>query len=394
MTYNEADSPNLGEKYSIHSIQNIKDVMDNNVVIFQNIPAPFWESIELPDIPFFGNPVKSDSKILFLSGPSRNGNHLLHSLLDSHPALPRLPGEDSVINFIFAKLMEDVEAGVEMLLSDRCAEFLVDLSMKGQGNKWLSLDKHVVAGSGDKESSAVWSGMYRGQSRDNFTFDYQDTVVNVSYSSFWSELKGSLCGLDRPDRLIDQLDLYARALGHLDPDFKDRREGLQYKSLLFGSGTRGQLDWMMKRSKEAKAIVPLRPFETYYFSFAKGFFNTTDVRGDLLKEAWEHWWHKAVDYLHLKLMYPEQVCLVRFDSLVQAPREAVTEICKFLEIPFHDFCLTPTVLGHPTKGNSSVRQDEKVRGSIYKTSSSKKLDTVNIPEVYPDFWMALQQLAI
>ena len=43
------------------------------------------------------DPYKNNEKILFLSGPGRNGNHLLISLLDNHPELPFSPGEDDFL---------------------------------------------------------------------------------------------------------------------------------------------------------------------------------------------------------------------------------------------------------------------------------------------------------
>ena len=44
---------------------------------------------------------KSKKKILIVSGGSRNGNHLITSILDGHPQLPYSPGEDRLLCEIF-----------------------------------------------------------------------------------------------------------------------------------------------------------------------------------------------------------------------------------------------------------------------------------------------------
>ncbi len=36
-------------------------------------------------------------RLLMLSGPSRDGNHRLQSMLDDHPQVPRVPREDSFL---------------------------------------------------------------------------------------------------------------------------------------------------------------------------------------------------------------------------------------------------------------------------------------------------------
>ena len=55
-------------------------------------------------IPFFikkKNLIKKIPKTLFVSGGSRNGNHLVWSLLDGNKDLPTLAGEDKFLSSLF-----------------------------------------------------------------------------------------------------------------------------------------------------------------------------------------------------------------------------------------------------------------------------------------------------
>ena len=56
-----------------------------------------------------------------------------------------------------------------------------------------------------------------------------------------------------------------------------------------------------------------QPFDTYYFSFAKGFYDTDEISKLILQEAWEHWHHKVSDYLRNK-SFPDRVMLIDFQT--------------------------------------------------------------------------------
>ena len=45
--------------------------------------------------------------ILFLSGPARNGNHLLMSLMDGHTKILSLPGEDFLLREFLSRVKEN-----------------------------------------------------------------------------------------------------------------------------------------------------------------------------------------------------------------------------------------------------------------------------------------------
>ena len=66
----------------------------------------FYHSKETPNLNtvFFNkykNKLKKIPKTLIISGGSRNGNHLIWSLLDGNQDIPYLPGEDKFLSQIF-----------------------------------------------------------------------------------------------------------------------------------------------------------------------------------------------------------------------------------------------------------------------------------------------------
>ena len=56
------------------------------------------------NIEFFNSLKKLDKRLIIISGPARNGNHLLISLLDGTKELPKIPGEDDMLKFFLHNL--------------------------------------------------------------------------------------------------------------------------------------------------------------------------------------------------------------------------------------------------------------------------------------------------
>lgn len=353
---------------------------------------PFWENPKFPDEDFYlsGGISEKDTKLMIISGPSRNGNHLVHSLLDSHPSLPRIPGEDSFLNYSFDRFLENFELFDSLIKSERLADILLTMSSRRKNNKWLTLHKGVESSSGD--ANKVWSGVQYREKFNGYVFDYQDTYIPINYPHFENFVRLNFS--EQPQSLFDLYMMYFRALGFLDPEYKRRKNNLLYNALTFGSGTRGPLDWLMSRSSNIHAIVPLRSFETFYFSFAKGFFGKSEVNDEILKEAWEHWWHKAVDYYILKKRYPDQIYLVLYEEILRSPHVQIANLCEFFDLKMSEMCETTTTLGYLVKGNSSYGQKEKERGKIYKTHINDNTSVVlkKIPDYYLDFWATLQSV--
>jgi len=329
-------------------------------------------------------------KGIFISGPSRNGNHLVHSLLDDHPELPRISGEDSVLNELFYRFDDDFKKTDFLLRESDVVDFMTGLSGKGVEDKWAELYKAGM--NEDNEIEQLWSGMYFGQGKRNFLYDYQDTIVEVDYLAFRRYFSDKIKEIfsSREPSLHDIYVEYMRALSRLDPEYSSRsRNYTVYDGISFGSGARGNLEWLMSISDYVHAIVPIRPFDSYYYSFAKGFYNSHDVRPDIIQEAWEHWHHKVADYLRMKILFPDRVCIINFESVIQDTEAAMKKICRFLKISFSETCLAPSVLGQATKGNSSFPKEESERGSVYAEPLKRRLDQSHWPEETAHYWDAV-----
>ncbi len=352
---------------------------------------PFWDKYDFPDDPFFGPVAQAERsrKILLLSGPSRNGNHLLHSLLDNHPQIPRIPGEDSTINLLFECVQQYTGAAQVALCSSARTEFLMSFSSGGFRNKWRYQAEKLRSGGSDGERSFVWSGTQFRHGLRAYDFDYQDTPVPTDSDAFERALSERLSSSESGRTLGELIVHYACALPHLDPDYATRKHAYRYEGIHFQSGIRGPLNWLLEKGANIVALTPIRPFDSYYYSFASGYFGTDEIRQDLLKEAWEHWWHKTVDYAILKMRFPDRICIVNYDDLVLDTENAIRKACSFAGLDFDSACLTPTVLGTATKGNSSAPKDEKYRGAVYKSGLNRRLSGEFVPPEYWPFWQDL-----
>ena len=326
---------------------------------------------------------------LIISGPSRNGNHLLHSLLDSHPNLPRIPGEDSAIEYAFKYFNDNFKEANDKIINDPI-NFLINLSGLGKENKWKKI---YSSNKQQKEkNSKIWSGMYYGKGEKNFLYDYQNTFVDIDYQAYKTFLDKNLFNIKiKKTSLFDIFYKYMQALTKLDADFNQQKS--QYDAITFGSGSRGSLEWLLSRGHQIYSLIPVRPFETYYYSFSKGFYGTLDVRNDILKEAWEHWHHKVADYMRIKLRFSNRVKIVNFEKLILDTKNTISEVCKFLDIDFNENCLTPSVFGIPTKGNSSIPKVEKNRGKVYGGPIKKRLDKNFWPKEYEKYWEVVEILS-
>lgn len=348
---------------------------------------PFWTIPAFGDDPYWAKPVDEPpppARVLFISGPSRNGNHLIHSMLDNHPELHRAAGEDSFLAAFFNDALNDLDGAVARLRSPENVDYILELSGYGI-NKWRDLAQ-LTQGGADQETP-VWSGIQRNQA---FVTDYQDTLVTVDYAAYESRLKQLAQPIREAPTFMDVFWLYLDAYSRLDPTYETRPPTYVFAA----SGMRAESAFVFARSDRFLCLTPIRPFESFYFSFAKGRFQSDDVRHDILREAWEHWLHKTVDYLLLKRRYSTRFCLINYDHAVTDPEAIAREICRFAEIDFHTTCLTPTVMGVPTKGNSSFPKSDDYRGRYYVSGMRKRLSREYWPEEYPALWNMVEHLAI
>jgi hypothetical protein len=57
-------------------------------------------------------------------------------------------------------------------------------------------------------------------------------------------------------------------------------------------------------------------------------------------------------------LFPDSFRVLLYDELLKDPEKEMLALCGFLDIPFHETLLTPTLLGEPWGGNSMVQSRE------------------------------------
>ncbi len=103
----------------------------------------FYHEIRIPQHPFFigDKNYNSDKKICIISSPSRMGNHLLLSMLDSHPEIPRVPGEDGFLLFAFYLANYDLYNFLDEAKNKKNLNYITKLSTNLEFNKWKNFKK-------------------------------------------------------------------------------------------------------------------------------------------------------------------------------------------------------------------------------------------------------------
>lgn len=337
----------------------------------------FYHEFRTPEHVFFKGKENYDetTRLLMISSPSRMGNHLLLSMLDNHPELPRIPGEDGFLSFSFLQANYDMKNYLEHVRDKHDLDYIKRLSTNLFFDKWANLKQCYQVG--------VVPSKYSGVNIVDrpADIDFQDTVYDVNYDAYSDALK---CGLDAMGNGVfkDYLNLYTNALLRLDYQYEE--ETSCYVGFISYSGMRTQVRWVLEHYQNARLVTSLRPFDTYAISHIKSRNPGGEITDDAVQEAWEHWYHKVIDYFYLKVTYPDQVCLVSFDDLIGQTAQVGRALCAFLDIEYNESLLVPSIFGIPVKGNASSAREDSARGTVYQGSA--KLDSHHIPGVYSHLW--------
>ena len=331
--------------------------------------SKFWKKLDI-----------KKKKVLVLSGPARNGNHLLLSLLDGHPEIARHPGEDDFLRTFFSNVNLDQKKTIKKILK-KDLNFIKRLS--GQPsfvnndnigfNKWKELNLLKK----EKKKLEIWSG--NQPENVGHVQDFQSLIPDINYEKFEKNLNN--ISNYKIDNFFDFFYFYLGASRKLTSNFKEKKN-LKYPYRITGSGLRRELFFLLERQKNIKVICPIRKFESFYYSYAKTRHNLNKkFHQKALDDMWEHWRHKVIDYLILKQKYPNNIAIIKYEEMVNNTEICMKKVCKFLSIKFSTKMLKPTVLDIPSLGNSSFKKNEKSRGTIYK----KKIifpKTIKLPIEY------------
>lgn len=329
------------KKYKIYEYPNFKNKL-------------FWKkSIEF----------ENKGKILVISGPARNGNHLLLSLLDGHPSIQHHPGEDDFLRSIFTEANKSEINLIKKLKSKNNWKFM--LSLSGQApfgkqkgfNKWKKLFY-------SNSKNYIWSGKQKEGA--GHIYDYQGIKTKIKYYEYEKYLKRKREKIARCNNFLEIFSIYLDAIKKL---YFKKSYNLKYHHVWFGSGLRRELKFLLERNKNIFCLVPIRKFETFYYSYSLSRHKTKKIQQRALNDLWEHWRHKVIDYLILKKKYPANVIIIQYEDLIYNPKVAIQKISKKLGIKFSKKTMTPTIFNKRTKGNSTYGRTNKDLGKIYRSSA-------------------------
>ena len=310
-------------------------------------------------------------KILFISGPARNGNHILMSMLDGHPQIQCQPGEDFLLREFISRAKENETKLINKIKDLKNVNYITQMS-GAYTNKW----KKLYLAWKNKKKIKSWSGQQ--PINKSHISDFQDFIPKINYNAYEKNLINNLKNIKKAKTFLDFLKIYLESLSKLVP----KRKNLVYKHIYIYSGLRRELFYLLEKTDNIICICPIRRFESFYFSYAKSRFKTEKIKQKPLDELWEHWRHKTIDYLLLKKKYPKKIIFVKFEDLVSNNTITAKKICKKLKIKFSKKLSQATILNKPVKGNSSFAKTDNFKGRFYKDSIKKKFPKEILPKEY------------
>ena len=298
-------------------------------------------------LPFFNkkkNLIKKIPKTLFISGGSRNGNHLVWSLLDGNKNLPTLAGEDKFLSSLFKIDFNSIK--VKKSFEINKINFAKKLS-GGSYDKWKKIHSENL-------KKANWAGL-------KFTkkaplIEFPEFQAKVFYKEYTNTLKENL-----KSSVFCFYDLYIAYLKGLNK-LSNKKNYKTYRFINTESGLRKEILFLLKNGANIKCVIPIRKFESFYFSKCQNMFNSTKLKKNYLKEIWSQWKNKTLDYLYLKKKYPNNIILVFFEDIENLNKREfyIKKILKKLRLKFNKINLIPTSFRKKVFPNSSFKKKIKL----------------------------------
>jgi len=341
----------------------------------------FYHECRIPKHPFFDlKKNKKLERLLVISSPSRMGNHLLMSGLDAHPELPSVPGEDGFHMFSFTQANYDICDFMKRLRSSHAVAEIMDIASNGGGSKWEKLSKL------SSDENVGYSGV--GAHQHSAIVDFEGVHCEVGFDAYKQSLEREKKGFQSAKAYNDVLLGYVNALSELTP----QNIKTQFDGYLVHGGMRTQLLWLCETMPNVKILSSVRSFESYAVSQIKSRYGDVELTDEKLQEAWEHWFHKVVDMLYLRLHYPDQFGLVTFDDLVGEPVETMKTISRFLNVEYSESMLSATIMGTPVKGNSWKSRSSKKAGGFYKPADL--IQASQVPNEAREIWQIAKEVKL
>ncbi len=326
----------------------------------------FYHKKETPNLntEFFNRnkyKLKNIPKTLIISTGSRNGNHLIWSLLDGNKNIPYLPGEDKFLSQIFWRNLKSSKVFIKDLIKFK--SFFLRKMSGLKSDKWQRIYKENI-------NKKTWAGKHKSTIMPLVEFPKSKNIVN--YPAYKKYLEKNF---NNHFDFFGIWDLYLRAQKLLT---NNKNKDLKYKFIYAESGLRRELLYLAQNNLNFVCVVPIRKFETFYFSKIKSKYNSIKITKKFLKEAWEQWYHKTSDYVYLKKRFPKKFFLVPFEDFenIETREEAIRKVCNFLQIKFEKINLKNTQYKKSVLPNSSFIKKIK----IFENKSKMEQFNLKFPE--------------
>ncbi len=323
--------------------------------------------------------IKQISKTLIVTSGSRNGNHLVWSLLDGNKEIPFIPGEDRMLSQIFIRNLKN-QKKFELDLKRGKSNFLRKLSgMKF--DKWKKLHQKKI-------NLKKWAGKQKFS--DIPILEFPNIVHKVNYENYKNEIRKEFNKLEKLN-FYQVYRIYLQAVKSLSPI----KKGTKYHFSYAQSGLRREILYLLNNSANLKVVVPIRKFETFYFSKVMGFYNSTKINNRFIKWAWDHWYHKTNDYIILKKKFPKNIVIVLFEDLenISTREKAMKKLLKRINLKFEKINLIPTIFKKKVLPNSSFFVRRKRNLSINKIKTNLFFPQNKIPKKYYSVYKEVKKLS-
>lgn len=318
---------------------------------------------------------KFNKKILIVSGGSRNGNHLVSSSLDGHSKLPYLCGEDLFLSQLFWENFLRKEKFRKKFKSKNIYKDIAKLSGK-RFDKW----KKIFKGNFDSITKAKWSGNHDIDHTP--LVEYPNHFATVNYNKYIKSLKKNFKNHKFDFNFF--FTNYLKSYNFLS--FKNyEKKKLAYDYIYACSGLRRELYLLFKKDYNIKCIVPIRNFETFYYSKIYSKYRSLKIKPEYIAEAWGHWKNKTIDYIILKQMFPKKIILVPYEDLALKKVSSYKKICKFLNIKYE------SVLIKNTSENKKVRPNTSFKSRLKYNKNNIVLAKRYIPKYYFEIKKVLKE---
>ena len=234
----------------------------------------------------------------------------------------------------------------------------------------------------------TWSGI---EGRKHWVTDYKNFLPKIDYPAFEKYLFDNKNKIAKCNNFMKIFEIYLKATNLLFEENKKFKINFRYT----GSGLRRELLYLMSNCNNIQCIVPIRKFESFYYTITKSYFGNSKLNQKKLNEAWEHWRHKVLDYLILKKRYPKKFHIVKFEDLTGKPKKVFNILMKNLKIKEKLSNFKVSILGESVEGNSSFfKTNRKNKYGIYKQKYNNTLSEVELPREYKKIIRQIDQYSV